>query len=292
MIKVLGVTPGRDISIEEARPMLEAEIRKDQLAEKVYAQTQAYDDAHQGGSSLADAAQKAGAVATTLGPITQQGIDQTGRQLQGLSPKILELAFSLPAGGESEVTELGDGAYFAVRVEKIVGPHVPPLAELRPMVTQAYMQREIIKRLEERASALQAQVRQGQSLEAVASAGGYALSRIAGLTRQSADNHKETSNEVLGRAFSAKAGEVWTARAPNGIVVGRVVNVRMDPGPQAAQFAEANRGQLTAGLFQEMAQSAQVYARTKLKVKTNATLARSALGFEPVVQKDKTEKKK
>ena len=66
----------------------------------------------------------------------------------------------------------------------------------------------------------------------------------------------------------------------------------MSPGPEAAQLAEANRGKMTEGLFQEMAQSAQIYARTKLKVKTNPTLARSALGFEPVAVKDKAEKKK
>ncbi len=292
VVQVTGITPGRDISMDEARPMLEAEIRKDSVAEKVYAQTQAYDDAHQAGSSLADAAQKAGASATTLGPITQQGVDPTGRQLQGLSPKILDLAFSLPAGGESDVTELGDGAYFAVKVERVVAPHVPPLAELRPMITQAWMQRELVKALEVRASALEARIKKGETLEAAATSAGYSLSRINGLTRQSAASHQDLGNEVLSRAFSTKSGEPWVARGASGIVVGRINNLRMEVSPSAAQMAEGNRAQLTAGLFQEMAQSAQIYARTKLKVKTNPTLARSALGFEPVVAKGKAENKK
>ena len=77
-----------------------------------------------------------------------------------------------------------------------------------------------------------------------------------------------------------------------GIVLGRISNLRVEANPSAAQMAEGNRGQLTGGLFQEMAQSAQIYARTKLKVKTNPTLARSALGFEPVAPKGKAESKK
>ncbi|MCW5761467.1 MAG: SurA N-terminal domain-containing protein, partial [Phenylobacterium sp.] len=129
VVKVATVTPGREVTLEEARPMLEAEIRKDMVAEKVYAQTQAYDDAHQGGASMADAAAKAGVTVQTIGPISAQGVDDQGRQLQGFPPKILETAFGLPPGGESEITDLGEGAYFAEKVDRIVPPHVRPLEE-------------------------------------------------------------------------------------------------------------------------------------------------------------------
>jgi peptidyl-prolyl cis-trans isomerase D len=290
VVKVVSVVPGREVSLEEARPMLEAEIRKDMLAEKVYAQTQAYDDAHQGGSSLAESAQKAGVAATTVGPITAQGVNEQGGQLQGFPPKILETAFALPAGGESEITELGDGAYFAVRVERIIPAHVPPLAEIRQEVTQVYMQREIVKALEAKAEAIRARVAKGESLDAAA---GTAVSRLPGLTRQTANAHQDLGREVLGRTFAAKQGEVWVARAPNGIVVGRVEAVRTDAGPTAARLAEQNRGALAQAIFREMGEAAQLYARTKLKVKLDPAKARSAVGFEPVAEpKGPAEKKK
>lgn len=289
VVKVVSVTPGRDVSLEEARPMLEAEIRKDMAAEKVYAQTQAYDDAHQGGASLAESAQKAGATATTVGPITAQGVNEQGGQLQGFPPKILETAFALPAGGESEVTELGDGAYFAVRVERIIPAHVPPLAEIRPMVARAYMQREVVKALEAKAEAIRARVAKGETLEA---ASGGSVTRLPGLTRQSANDHQELGREVLGRTFASKQGEVWVARAPNALVIGRVEAVRTDAGPTAARLAEENRGALTQVLFREMGESAQAYARTKLKTKIDAARARSAVGFEPVADKKGAAEKK
>jgi len=284
VVKVVNVSPGREVSLEEARPMLEAEIRKDMLAEKVYAQTQAYDDAHQGGSSLAESAQKAGVSATTIGPITAQGVNEQGAQLQGLPPKILETAFTLPAGGESEITELGDGAYFAVRVERIVAAHVPPLAEIKPMVTQAYMQREVIKALEAKAESIRARVAKGETLEA---ASGLPVTRLPGLSRQAANQHQDLGREVLGRTFASKQGEVWTARAPNALIVGRVEGVHTDAGPTAARLAEENRGALAQAIFREMGESAQLYARTKLKAKLDPARARSAVGFEPIADDKK-----
>ena len=46
-------------------------------------------------------------------------------------------------------------------------------------------------------------------------------------------------------------------------------------------MAEMNRGELAQAVFREMAESAQVYARTKLKVRTDPVRARAAAGFEP-----------
>lgn len=282
VVRVTNVSPGRDVTLEEARPMLEAEIRKDMVAEKVYVQTQAFEDAHQGGASFIDAAKAAGVPAETVGPISAQGVDVQRRQLQGLPPKILETAFSLPAGGESEITELGNGAYFAVRVEKVVPPHLQPLEEIRPLVTTAWMRRELNRQLEARTEALTARLNKGESIDAVAASSGYRVLRVAGLSRQTAEARQdEVGREVLARTFAAKSGVAWSAPGPQGISIGQVDNIRMDSSPTSAQVAEMNRGELAQATFREMADSAQVYARAKLKVKVDAVRARAAAGFEP-----------
>lgn len=76
VVKVVSVTPGRPVTLEEVRPALEAEIRKDAAAEKAYALTQIYDDAHQAGSNLVQAAAKAGVATTSLGPVSADGRDR------------------------------------------------------------------------------------------------------------------------------------------------------------------------------------------------------------------------
>ena len=296
VVRVGAINPGREVSLEEARPMLEAEIRKDQVAEKVYAQTQTFEDAHQGGASLADAAKKAGVLVASLGPITAQGQDLQGRQLQGLPPKILETAFAQASGAESDITELGDGSYFAVKVDRVIPQRVRTLDEVRPQAVQFWMQREIVRALEAKAAGLAERVRKGESFDAVAASAGLAISRLPGLTRQTAGANQALGREVLGRALSARPGEIWTAGAPGGIVIGRVDNVRMEGGPTAGRLAEMTRGELTQVLYREMGESAQTYARAKLKTKVNAARAREALGFEPLAEKGKAaslvEKKK
>lgn len=282
VVRVSGVSPGRIVTLDEARPMLEAEIRKDMISEKVYAQTQAYDDAHQGGASLPDAAKKAGVPFETVGPLSAQGIDDKRRQIQGMPPKILETAFSLPAGGESEITELGEGAYFVVRVEKIIAPHLQPLDEIRPIVTNAWTRREIARAMEARTETLVARVRKGEALETVAASAGYPVQRAPGLSRQTAEPRvADIGREILARAFASKPREAWSTPTPNGFAVGRIDNVRMDTGPTAARMAEMNRGELAQAVFREIAESAQVYARTELKVRTDPARARAAAGFAP-----------
>ena len=281
VVRVMAVNPGRVVTLDEARPMLEAEIRKDQSAEKVYAQTQAYEDAHQGGASVADSAKKAGVPLQTIGPISAQAVDAQRRQLQGLPPKILETAFALPAGGESDITELGNGAYFVVRVERIVAAHVQPLEEIRPLVTAAWMRRELGRAMEARAVALTGRLKKGEPFDSVAS--GYSTIRIAGLSRQTAEGRQaEVGREVLARAFGSKSGEPWSVPTQAGIAVGRVENIRMEGGSTAARLAEMNRGQLSQPVFGELVETAQNYARTKLKVTTDPAKARAAAGFEPL----------
>lgn len=295
VVKVVAITPGREVSLEEARPMLEAEIRKDQVAEKVYAQTQAFDDSIKAGGDLAAAAAKAGVPVTTLGPITAQGVNMQGQQLQGMPPKVLETAFQLPAGGESDISDLGDGAYFAIKVDRVVPPRIRTLDEVRAEVTRYWTQREIVRALEAKAAAFTDRVRKGESFDAVAAASGLTITRAPGLSRQNAQAQQALGGEVIGRALAARPGEVWTAGAPTGIVVGRVDNIRMGDPATAARLADMSRGELGNVLFREMAESAQAYAYAKLKVKTDRARARAALGFEPLKPEAKAggaEKKK
>lgn len=282
VVKVLAITPGKVVTLEEARPMLEAELRKDAAAEKVYAQSQAYDDAHQAGSSLTEAAQKAGVPAVTIGPLSQQGVDLQGRPVPGLTQKLVETAFGLPAGGESEVTEQGNGEYFAVRVEKVLPAALPPLAEVRDRLAVVWMQRQVAKRMEARAEELAARVRKGESLDAVAASTGQGVHRVAGLSRATAGQNQELSQEALALLFNAKPGEVLAARGRQfGFLVGKLEAVHAGEGPTLARMAEAARNQMNVAMFGEMEQAARLAARQKVKVKVDYARARAAIGLEP-----------
>lgn len=290
VVKVVAVAPGTTVSFEQARPALEAELRKDAAAEKVYALTQAYDEAHQKGANLTEAAEKAGVAATTIGPVAKDGRDQTGQSLGGLNQKLMDSAFSLPAGGESPVVEAGNGEYFAVRVEKIIPPALPPLAEVKPQLAQAWMMRETAKAMQAKADELAARVRKGESLDAVAASAGTKVTRVAAVDRRTGQQNPLVSPEILGHVFGGKPNDVFVARARNfAMVVGKVDATHVGDPAQLAMLAEQTRPQMTATIFREIGQSAQTAARDELKVKVDYNRARAAIGLPPLDAKGKPE---
>ena len=283
VIKVLSVTPGKSVTLDQVRPALEAEIRKDAASEKVYALTQAYDDAHQSGGSLAQAAAKAGVPAVTIGPLTQQGRDLQGQPVPGLPQKLMEAAWALPAGGESEVEDAGNGEYFAVRVEKITPPAMPALAEIRPMLAQAWTQRELVSRMQVRADALAARVTKGESLEAVAASAGSSVVQMPGLDKQNAGKNPTLSRDMAGKIFTAKPGEVFTAPFSRfAFVVGKLEGVHAGDPDTLARATEQIRPQMTVAFFRELGETAKIASRQKVKVTIDTNKAREAIGLEPL----------
>jgi len=286
--KVTKITPGQTVTLEEVRPQIEAELRKDAASEKVYALSQAYEEAHAAGSNLPDSAKKAGVPSMTLGPVTAQGQGLNGQPVQGLSPKILEIAFALPAGGESDIQEMGNGEYFAVRVERIMPKAMPPLAEVKPQLTQVWMMRELSKRLQERADGFAARLRKGETLEAVASAAGSKVIRAVGLDRQNAQQSTALSRDAMMKTFAAKPGDVFTAEDPRfGLVVAKLEAIRAPSGPELARITEEARPQMTMGVFREIGDSTRRAARDAVKVKIYPDKARMALGLEPLKDTEK-----
>jgi peptidyl-prolyl cis-trans isomerase D len=290
VVKVEKVTAGMTPTLAELRPAIEAEMRKDAAGEKVYAQTQAYDDARETGATLAQAAQKAGAPVVTLPPLSKQGATPTGQPIQGLPPRILQSAFDLPAGGESDLIDLGQGEYAAIRVEKVIPPAMPALDELRPQLTQVWMSREMLKRIQAKAEPLAARLRKGESLESVAAAAGAQVTRALALTRSTAEQNKSMSQDALSKAFDAKPGEVFIGDNTSfGLVVAKLEAVRPGAPAELAALAERARAQMSQGLAREVLTSASTSVVAELrdakKLRTNPDLARTAIGLEPLNKK-------
>jgi peptidyl-prolyl cis-trans isomerase D len=289
VVKVLAVTPGKAVSFEEARPAIEAEIRKDAAAEKVYALTQAYDDAHQKGANLGEAAQKAGVTPTSIGPVTRDGRDGQAQPVQGVDPKLLDTAFRLPVGGESEIVDAGGGEYFAVRVDKVIPPAMPPFASIKPMLTQAWMTRQLVTSLQAKAEGLADRVRKGESMEAVGASAGVKLVHVPGVNRQTGQQNPLLSQETLGNAFAVKPGGVFVANGRNAIVVGRVDAIRPGDPATLARMTEVARPRMSAAVFSEFGSAAEASARQKVKVSIDYNRARAAIGLPPLTTTGKPE---
>ena len=281
VIKVLKITPGTAATLDSVRPQIEAELRAQNAQTKAYDQTQAYQDAHDAGSDLVAAASKAGAMVMTTAPITAQGADETGRPLPGLTPDILKTAFALSSGGESELVEIGKGEYYAVKVEKVIPAALPPLDSIKPQLTSVWLQNEMGKRMQAKADALAARVKKGESLDAVAASAGAKVQRVAGISRENAQQHQNLGRELLIATFGAKPGETFTARAGQmAFVVAKLETVRAGSVPQMARITQALRPQIDQGMMRDLGETARQATKASLKTKVNLTLARQAIGVD------------
>jgi peptidyl-prolyl cis-trans isomerase D len=281
VVKLIKINPAAMPSLESQRPAIEAELKVQAAQAKAYEQTQTYQDAHDGGANLIDAATKAGALVLTTSPIAANGADQNGQPAAGLTPDALKTAFELPSGGESELIEAGKGEYFAVRVERVIPSAMPPLAEIREPLAQRWMLEKLLERMKVKADELSARVKKGESLQAVAASAQTQVQRVPNITRQNARQFQALGRDLLMGTFGAKPGAPFVTRGPQGGYLVAVVE-KVHPGApeQMAQIAEAMRSQTSQGLFRDVGQSAQDAAKTQLKTKVNLTLARQAIGVD------------
>ncbi|MEI9891294.1 MAG: hypothetical protein WDN45_12815 [Caulobacteraceae bacterium] len=121
MVKVIKVTPGHTVSFDDAKAQIEQEVKTENAADKANDLAQKYEDAHEKGSTLVEAAKKVGGTAMAVGPVSAENADADGKPA-GLTPRLLKEAFALPQGGETDIVQESKGEYFAVRVDKIIPP--------------------------------------------------------------------------------------------------------------------------------------------------------------------------
>lgn len=281
VVKVLKITPGTTATLESVRPVIEAELRAQNAQAKAYDQTQAYQDAHDAGADLITAAGKAGAMVMTTAPITAQGADETGQPVPGLTPDILKTAFDLSTGGESELVEIGKGEYYAVKVEKVIPAALPALADIKPQLTQVWLQNEMSTRLQAKADALLARVKKGESMEAVAASAGSQVQRVRGISRQTAQQHQNLGRDLLIATFGAKPGEAFTSRAGQlAVVVAKLETVHPGKVADMALATQMMRQQIDSGLMRDLGEAARLGAQASLKTKVNLTLARKTIGVD------------
>jgi len=283
-VKVATVTPGVTPTIESARPKIETDLRQRKAEQAAYDLSKKFDDARQAGASVADAALKAGAPAVTLGPVTAQGLDADGKPNPLLTDKILKAAFAMPAAQDGDLTDLGPGEYFAVRVDRVLPPALPALADKRPQLAHAYMNQELVTALKAKANALMAEVRKGGSLDQAATEVGSHVVRQTDMQRLHAQQYQATlGREFLEQIFGVKPGEVFAAGGQTGVYIAKLDAVRPGDTTETARLLEGLRGRVTQAYLKDLMTSVNTAAEKEVKVSINLPLARQALNIDPAL---------
>ncbi|MDO9472566.1 MAG: SurA N-terminal domain-containing protein [Caulobacter sp.] len=289
VIKIEKVVPGSAATLEGNRTAIEAKVRADAADRKVSEASKVYEDARAAGVDLTAAAAKAGLPLTTIAPVSAEGAGQDGKPVAGLSPAVVKAAFEGAQGQDSEILEEAPGEYFIVRVDRVVAPAMPPMAEIRPYLARNLMMRKVAEALRARAEALQARVQKGESIDAVAASTGAQVVRAQGISRATAQSQEALGRELLGTAFGSKKGDVFTAATSTGVAVATITDLRPGDVRQIAMAARQQQQQFTQQIFTDIGASVQTYAVGKVKAEGSIVNARAALGVAPSATPEKTD---
>jgi peptidyl-prolyl cis-trans isomerase D len=280
-LKVTKVTPATTPTLASAKAKIEADLKTKAAQNQAYALSQKFDDARQAGASIVDAAQKAGAPATTVGPFTATGADGLGKPITDLNDKIAKAAFAMRAGEDSDIQDAGPGEYYAFKVDKVLAPSLPPLEEIRPILTQAYLHEQLTNALRAKASALIAQIKQGKSMDEAAASVGSTVTHQQGLQVIKAQQYQALGREFLTEVFGQKPGALFAAGAPNGVFIVRLDAIRAGDAVATAQFLQTVEPKLAPDYLRDLITSIKVAAEKAVRVNVNLPLARQALGVDP-----------
>jgi peptidyl-prolyl cis-trans isomerase D len=283
VVKVLAIKPGKTVTLDEVRPQVEEEARTRAAEAKISDMADKFEAAISGGASVAEAAKAVGLTAVVTPAVSAQGqaVDQPG-PVAGLSPKLLETAFDLAQGADSELVQDQQGEYFVVHVNRVIAPAMPTVDEVRAPLTQSYMAREYERRLKALADQLAERVRKGEAIDAVAASIGARTGSLTDLSRMNAQREVATFGRgAVGAILAAKLNEVVVEPGPGGIFVAKVGAVHNGDVATLARMTNQARGQISNELVQDYQQRVFQAARDAVKVELFLDNARRAVGASP-----------
>lgn len=225
LFNVVSVTPGTELSFEEARDEIRENIVVVRAANLIADLANAYSDASAGGATLTEAAAEIGIEAMRV-----EAVDNVGLLPDGMPAPIpeestfLEQAFVTGEGDETFLFEGLDEIYYAVRVNGVTPAALRPLETVRLEVESAW-------REDARANALRALA--AQTSEQVRADGlDTAAENLDRIVMVSMPLQRESFGEVFGpellqQIFSVPQGSVVAALATNGedYVIARIEDV-------------------------------------------------------------------
>ncbi len=276
--KLASITPGKPATLAEVRPQIEKELNDQTAKNTAYDQSEKYSDAHNKGQNMDAAAKASGAKVFPI-PVP---INAKGQLPPSINEKMLKDAFSLPQGGETDITDLGPGEYYALRVDKIIPAHLPALNEIRAPLTQAYRTNALLEALRAKADALLKRVKKGEPIATVAASAGAKVGHLELTRAQAQQQEQQIGGPLLAALFNAKAGDAFESQAPNyGYSVVKVTAIKPPVAADVAKDSQTIRAQLTQQMASnEFAEMFFAAARTLVKPKVDADLAYSAIGAQ------------
>lgn len=281
VVAVTAVTPGQAATLDSARAEIVAELKTEAAKRLAYEKTEQYQAAREAGSDIEAAARQAGVEVIKLDPISKDGVRPDRSQVRA-PPQVLSTAFGLTKGETSELVDVGDVQYFALRVDEIIPASMPSLDSLREELTRAWTQRANAQLLMAKAEEFAQRVRDGETIAAVAASAGASVNTRQGL-RIDQETVAAVGQGVMRAIYSQqKAGAVFVGAGADGATqaVGQLTRINAPAPALAAGAAAGVRPRLSPQIGQELLGGIEAGAVAVSGANGNIANARASLGLQ------------
>ena len=290
VVRLISITPARLPDMAKLRTEAVTEAKRRAAQAKVREQSDKLEEEIENGKDLATAAREVGAQVIVTQPVFANGQTKDGRAQPGITPAIAQEAGQLQVGERSDIKEEKPGEWFMVRVEQIVPPALPPLAEARTRLIPMWRENELQERREAKVTELAAKVRQGGDIAEVARQAGASVTRLTGISYSDGGPlAQKYTRQLVENALQTKKGEVFTgsgmlqgANAAPVFFVGRVDDIHQADAAAAAPEGQRVLPQIARAMSDELNETIARRVTQLVPVKTYPDRARAAVDLPPL----------
>ncbi|MEP5759532.1 MAG: SurA N-terminal domain-containing protein [Litoreibacter sp.] len=251
LYRVNAILEPTSVPFEDAREELLNEVASDEARRAIGDLTVEIDDLLVGGATLEDLAKE------TQAQIGQ--IDLTSDTVEGIAgyTNFRSEAFAATTDDFPEIKGLSDGGIFALRLDEIIEPALPALADIREDVLTAWNTSETNRRLAEMGDDLLEQLKSGTTMEALD------LSPVSAADLNRSDRIEGAPLNLLIEVFKLETGD--KALVQSGALTALVELQNIQPADltttEAENFLQSLNGQagqaMAADVFEAFGQSIQ-----------------------------------
>ncbi|HVZ68568.1 MAG TPA: SurA N-terminal domain-containing protein [Rhizomicrobium sp.] len=261
LMRVTKITPAIHKSLDDVKAEISDTVKKQLAGGKLVDIANAYQEAVDGGDTLADAAKKAGMRVVHLASVDSSGLTADGAKADlPNDPDFLPQIFQAEVGEEGEPFQTKATNYYAIKVDGVTPPKLKPLDQVRAQATEEWIAQQRARQLEAKAKELAAQATKN-GIAAAAKSIGAPVEKSPGLQRNMPVD--ALSPATIKAIFSSPAGVgvYGPAAKGDGYVVAVTNSVLHLPAPFAnPQFQQsvAQAGQqVGADLYLSLAAAAE-----------------------------------
>ena len=266
ILRVVKIEPPVIQTFEQAKEKLEADLARQEAADRIYKVANQVDDALAGGAAMDDAAAKFGLKTTVVAAVDVGGHDPQDKPVTlPVAPNdVLKLAFATNEGQTSRVTETSDGGIFALHIDKVIPSAVKPLHEVEEKAVAAWQAENRRETVAKQADELAAAVKPGEKLATIAAEKGLKATTSPPFTRHPGQNN-QVPTPLIDKLFAAKPGAIVTASDATGSYVAQLEEVQRPESPSQSATADLSR-ELDAGQRADLGEEFTQALRTRFPV--------------------------